>query len=98
MSSHQRGPVMSMYLPNPDLHGSGLEAAEFIDVPAMADVAREPGNPMVRRPLDPGRNTGAQLDSQMRLAITRWAGTYISSLVERHNGNREDVRAVIHEL
>lgn len=28
---------MTMYLPNPDLHATGFEPAEFIDLPAIAD-------------------------------------------------------------
>jgi hypothetical protein len=33
---------MTMYLPNPDLHATGNEPLEFIDVPATAhEVTRE---------------------------------------------------------
>lgn len=33
---------MTMYLPNPDLHPTGYEPGEFIDVPATAhEVTRE---------------------------------------------------------
>jgi hypothetical protein len=35
---------MSMYLPNPGLHPTGSEPAEFIDLPAMAhEVTGETG-------------------------------------------------------
>ena len=39
-----------------------------------------------------------RLDTQTRLNITRWAEEYISGLVRRHDGDREDVRSVIHDL
>jgi hypothetical protein len=35
---------------------------------------------------------------QARVNITRWAEEYISGLVRRHDGDREDVRSVIHDL
>jgi hypothetical protein len=38
------------------------------------------------------------LDAQARLDITHWAEQYISGLVESNNGDREDVRTVIHDL
>jgi hypothetical protein len=38
------------------------------------------------------------LETQTRLNITRWADEYISGLVQNHHGDREDVRAIIHEL
>jgi hypothetical protein len=42
--------------------------------------------------------TTVRLDEQTRLNISRWAEEYISGLVENHNGDREDVRSVVHEL
>jgi hypothetical protein len=88
---------MTMYLPNPDLHPSGAEITEFIE----AHHADEPGD----RPVaEPGARTEqrdvptAHLDTQTRIDITRWAEEYISGLVENHHGDREDVRAVIHDL
>jgi hypothetical protein len=88
---------MTMYLPNPDLHATGYEPGEFIE----AHHTDEPGD----RPVaEPGARTEqrdvptAHLDTQTRIDITRWAEEYISGLVENHHGDREDVRAVIHDL
>lgn len=84
---------MTMYLPNPDLHPTGYEPAEFID----AHRADEPGD---RHPAPTERRVGpvVHLDTQTRFDITRWAEEYIAGLVENHHGDREDVRAVIHDL
>ena len=77
---------MTMYLPNPELHPTGFEPAEYVDIPPMAEpVARREG-PTVT------------LDRQTRLNITRWAEEYITGLVENHNGAPEDVRSIIHSL
>ena len=77
---------MTMYLPNPDLHPTGSEPAEFIDTPSTAEDAGKARAPTRR------------LDLQTRLDITRWAQEYISGLVENHNGDPEDVRSIIHRL
>ena len=84
---------MSMYLPNPDLHPTGSEPGEFVEIPSMADDTTKGTAPTEQRD-----GTTMRLDEQTRLNITRWAEEYISGLVENHNGNREDVRSVIHQL
>ena len=85
---------MSMYLSNQDLHTTGLEPAEFIDVPPMGeDVTAVP--PLLDRLR---RRAPERLDNGTRSTITRWAEEYISSLVENRNGDVEDVRAVIRDL
>jgi hypothetical protein len=83
---------MTMYLPNPDLHPTGSEIAEFLDVPPMADTLST-----VDRPIERRAGT-VRLDTQTRLNITRWAEEYITGLVENHNGGAEDVRSIIDGL
>lgn len=83
---------MTMYLPNPDLHPTGSEPGEFVEIPSMADDPSKATAPTEQRE---GTTT---LDQQTRLNITRWAVEYISGLVENHNGNPEDVRSVINQL
>jgi hypothetical protein len=84
---------MTMYLPNPDLLPTGYEPAEFIDT----HRAGEPGD---RRPAYTELRAApvVHLDRQARLDITHRAEEYISRLVEINNGDREDVRTVIHDL
>jgi hypothetical protein len=83
---------MTMYLSNSDLHPTGTEATEFIDVPRMGmDGSAAIG-------LDGRAGTTMRLDLQTRLNIVRWAEEYISGLVENHNGGPEDVRSIIHDL
>lgn len=84
---------MSMYLPNPDLHPTGSEPGEFIEIPTTASDAGQD-----RAPSEPREGTTVPLDKQSLLNITRWAEEYISGLVENHNGGPEDVRSVIHQL
>jgi hypothetical protein len=76
---------MTMYLPNPDVRPTGYEPAEFIEAPAMTQDARR-------------ERATVRLDPQTRLNIVRWAGEYISGLVEDHNGHPDDVRSIIHDL
>lgn len=38
---------MTTYLPSPDLHPTGSEITEFIDVPSMADASSKADGPMV---------------------------------------------------
>ena len=38
---------MTMFLPSPDLHPTGSEITEFIDVPSMADASGKAGGPVV---------------------------------------------------
>lgn len=88
---------MTMYLPNPDLHPSGAEVAEFIE----AHHAGQPGDWLGAGPgagAAPRSAPTGHLDTQTRTDITHWAQEYISGLVESHHGDREDVRAVIHDL
>jgi hypothetical protein len=84
---------MTMYLPNPDIHPTGSEPAEFIEIPSMADDAGHDRVPTERR-----EGTTSPLDRQTLLDITRWAEEYISGLVENHDGSPEDVRSIIHQL
>jgi hypothetical protein len=84
---------MTMYLPNPDLHPTGSEPGEFVEIPSMADDTSKATAPIEQR-----EGITMRLDQQTRLNITRWAEEYISGLVEDHNGNREDVRSVILHL
>ena len=84
---------MTMYLPNPDLHPTGSEPGEFVEIPSMADDTSKATAPTEQR-----EGTTMPLDQQTRLNITRSAEEYISGLVENHNGNPEDVRSVIHQL
>jgi hypothetical protein len=85
-----------MYLPNPSLHPTGSEPAEFIDVPGLAP---EPAAP-ARGPTPAPAPSGASrpLDEQTRLNITRWAQEYISGLVATYNGHPDDIRSVILKL
>lgn len=76
---------MTMYLPNPDIHTTGAEPGEFIEVPDPGETDRR-------------RDPNAGLDPQMRLNIARWAKEYIAGVVENHHGDGADVRAVIHDL
>ena len=55
---------MTMYLPNPNLHPTGAEPAEFID----AHHAAEPGDRPVAR-VDRREGPAAHLDTQTRLDI-----------------------------
>jgi hypothetical protein len=88
---------MTMYLPNPDIHPSGAETAEFIEAHHAAGPGDRPvadvGTHIVRRDVPT-----AGLDTQTRIDITLWAEEYIAGLVEKHHGNRDDLRAVIHDL
>ena len=84
---------MSMYVPDPNLRHTGVESAEFID----AHHAAQPGDRPVAR-VDRREGPTVHLDTQTRLDITRWAAEYIAGLVENDQGDREDVRAVIHDL
>jgi hypothetical protein len=84
---------MTMYLSNTDLHPTGSETAEFIDLPPMSEQAGAAGASIGR----PDGNT-MRLDVQTRLNIARWAREYISGLVENHHGGPEDVRSIIHDL
>jgi hypothetical protein len=79
---------MTMYLPNPDVGPIGFQAAEFIDVPSMADEVTP----------ERGERSTVPLDHQTRLDIARWAHENISGLVDNHNGDPEDVLSVIHDL
>lgn len=36
---------MSFYLPNPDVHPTGVEPAEFLDVPPMSEAEAQPWVP-----------------------------------------------------
>ena len=83
---------MTMF-PNPEPHPTGAEPAEYIE----AHHAAEPADRAVAR-IERRDVPTAHLDTQTRLNITRWAEEYISGLVENHHGDREDVRAVIHDL
>jgi hypothetical protein len=83
---------MTMYLPNPDVRRTGWEPAEFIEAPPT------PENTSNARGLTERRGTTSRLDLQTRLNIVRWADEYISGLVEDHNGGRDDVRSIIHQL
>jgi hypothetical protein len=85
---------MTMYLPNPDLHPTGSEPAEFIDVPAMAHEATR----QTRAAIGRREETTVHLSNQTRINITRRAQEYISGLVESHHGDSEDVRSVIYDL
>lgn len=76
---------MTMYLPNSDIHTTGAEPGEFIELPDRD----QPDNRHVPT---------AGLDPQMRLNIARWAKEYIAGVVENHHGDGADVRAVIHDL
>jgi hypothetical protein len=84
---------MTMYLPNPDLHPTGHEPAELIEPHRVVVDHGKPHAPIPRR-----QGTTMHLDAQARLDITHWAQQYISGLVESNNGDREDVRTVIHDL
>jgi hypothetical protein len=81
---------MSMYLPNPSLHPTGSEPAEFLEVPEP--VAGPQAAPT-------GRAGGAaRMDLQTRLDIARRAHGYIAGLVQNHDGGPEDVRSIIRDL
>jgi hypothetical protein len=84
---------MTMYMPNPDLHPTGAEPAEFIEARPMGGTSGNAVDPIEERD-----GTTVRLDVQTRLNITRRAEEYISGLVEDHNGGPEDVRAIIHGL
>ncbi|HKY65190.1 MAG TPA: hypothetical protein VJM49_02425 [Acidimicrobiales bacterium] len=84
---------MSMYLPNSDLRPTGAEAAEFLDVPPMAEMSSVADATVERR-----EGTTVRLDTQTRLNITRRVEEYIVGLVEDHNGDPEDVRSIIREV
>lgn len=85
---------MTSYLSNPDQRPTGFEPAEFIEVPPVPDqVTSEAWPPSARR-----EATIGHLDPQTRLNITGWAHEYITALVENHDGDRQDVRSIIHDL
>jgi hypothetical protein len=89
---------MSMYLPNPDLHPTGYEPGEFIDVPT---TARESPASLGTESLMAGQPTcggSVHLSEQARLTIVLRARQYIAGLVEHHHGDRDDVRSIIHDL
>jgi hypothetical protein len=82
---------MSMYLPNPSLHPTGSEPAEFLEVPErVADIQAAPTGW--------AGGATARLDLQTRLDIARRAHGYIAGLVQNHDGGPEDVRSIIHDL
>jgi hypothetical protein len=81
---------MTMYLPNPDVHPVGYEAAEFIEPPTSLQDGLAHHTPRERGSM--------RLDVQTRVNITRWAEEYISGLVENHHGDPEDVRSIIDDL
>jgi|RhiMethySRZTD1v2_1073278.scaffolds.fasta_scaffold00330_9 hypothetical protein len=85
---------MTMYLPNPDLSPTGCEPGEFIEVHRAGQPGDRPAASLDRR----GRATTVGLDTQTRMDITHSAAEYISGLVEWHNGDGDDVRAVIRDL
>jgi hypothetical protein len=83
---------MTMYLSNTDLHPTGSETAEFMDIPPMAEHVATAQASKARR------DGTMRLDVQTRLNIARWAREYIAGLVENHHGGPEDVRSIIHDL
>jgi hypothetical protein len=83
--------------PNPEPHPVGAEPTEYIEAdpdagPTDRPVAR------VERPDVPTAHLYSHLDTQTRVDIARWAEEYITELVENRNGDRHDVRAIIHDL
>jgi hypothetical protein len=85
---------MTMYLPNPDVHRTGCEPAEFIEVSPMAHAGHgETGTAVERRD-----GASVQLSPQARIDITWSARDYITKLVAHHGGDREDVRSIIDDL
>lgn len=88
-----RDPVVTMYLPNSGLQPAGAEPGEFIE----ADEAVEPGDRRGAGMESRDRPT-VHLDTQSLIDITRWAEEYITDVVANHHGDRNDVRAVVHEL
>jgi hypothetical protein len=86
-----------MYLPNPDVHPTGYEPGEFIDVPA-ARTSRATGLSPRLAPAPNGETSPPRISSRTRSDITPWAEEYISGLVDNHPGAHEDVRTVIHDL
>jgi hypothetical protein len=84
---------MSMYLPNSDLRPTGNEPAEFIDLPAMSDDAART-EPRVDR----SNAAHAGLTIEIRIEVTRLTQDYISDLVQKYKGDREDVRSIIRDL
>jgi hypothetical protein len=85
-----------MYLPNPSLHPTGSEPAEFIDVPGLGPEPAAPARGPT--PAPPATGAPGPLDEQTRLNIARWAQEYISGLVATYNGHPDDVRSVILQL
>ena len=61
-STRRKDPLMSMYLPNPDLQPTGWEIAEFLDVTTMAETPAastapfEPAEGAPTEPADPSES------------------------------------------
>jgi hypothetical protein len=54
---------MTMYLPNPDLHPTGSEPGEFIEIPSMADDVSK-----ATTPTEQPEATTTPIDHQARLS------------------------------
>jgi hypothetical protein len=81
--------TMSTYDPNPPVGPIGYQPVEFLDIPLMRENLGDVGA------LD---RAGTRLDARVRSALARSVRRYIAGLVERYDGDSEDVRSIIHDL
>lgn len=82
---------MMLHQPHHDTRPTGLEPAEFIDIPRMdEDLVAPPLLQRLRRQLS------CCFDDQAQFAITRWAEEHLAGLVADRDGGVEDLRSVVH--
>ncbi len=83
---------MLTYDPNPPLGPIGYQPVEFLDIPPMNEGLGTSRGP------DRIERIGARLDGRIRSDLARSARRFITGLVERYDGDSEDVRSIIHDL